>query len=78
VNFVAKLWDGTTVESSAQATTSNGFVIALTVSGIVSPGSTTTYKITVTGNGASSLIKAAATVNGAGNNASHIRAIRIA
>ena|SRR3990167_1189532 len=75
----AKLWDGSTVESSAEASApGGGAIVAITLAGIVAPGTTTTYKISATCTGASATLKAAAVDNGAGNNASHLRAVRIA
>lgn len=79
----AKLWDGTTVESSTEATspamgTNLRGLVSLTLSGIVTLGATTTMKISAAATVASSLIKAAAVDNGAGNNASFLRAVRIA
>jgi hypothetical protein len=79
-NLTVKLWDGTTVESSAahQGTTTSDELHPVTVAGIVAPGGTTTYKVSVAdATNTTSKIKAAATANGAGNNASHIRAVRI-
>ena len=79
-NVTAKLWDSTTVESSAEGTNpaTGDQAVALTVAGIVAPGSTPTYKVSVASSGTGNSIKAAAIANGAGNNASHIRAVRIA
>jgi S-adenosylhomocysteine hydrolase len=78
----AKLWDGTTVEASTEHTMfSNAAVTSLGLSGIVVLGSTTTMKVSVAVSnfGATNhKIKAAAVSNGAGNNASHIRAVKIA
>ncbi len=77
--FTAKLWDGTTVESSGEvrvADVSPGWgVIAL--EGIVTLTGSTAVKISVAALNASGSVKAACTNNGAGNNASHIQAVRI-
>lgn len=79
-NTTAKLWDGTTVEASAE-TVIDGAISqegSLSLSGIVVLGSTTTMKISVAGDRAGGTILAAAPDNGAGNNASHLRAVKIA
>lgn len=80
--FTCKLWDGTTVVSSAQQTSedpaaSTVRVQAISLSGIANPGSSATYKISCTSNVASQIFKAAAPSNGAGNNASTLSAVRL-
>jgi hypothetical protein len=74
----AKLWDGTTVTSSLDSTQPTGGTIGMTLSGIVVPTTTTTYKVSVAGSQPSQTILATATTNGAGANVSHISAIKIA
>lgn len=75
----AKLWDGTNVSSSGEmfvgGTTTQ---VTITLSGIVSPASTTTYKISAATSQNIHVIRAACVQNGAGNNASHISAVKIA
>ena len=76
----AKLWDGTTAESSGEADIplANPSYISITLSGIVVPTGTTTYKISVACTVAGvATILAAAGDNGAGNNSSHLRAVKI-
>lgn len=75
----AKLWDGTTVTSSGEAyPVSVGAQVFITLSGIVSPTTTTTYKMSAATSQNIHIIKAAAAQNGAGNNANQINAIKIA
>lgn len=76
---IAKLWDGTTVESSDQVTIGGAnYNETITLAGVVSPGTTTTYKISCRGfTSASGKILAATPTASQGNNASHMRAIRI-
>lgn len=78
--IVAKLWDGTTVESSGAGTVGGaGFSLQIGVAGIVSPVATTTYSISCRCPGTTTgKILAATSGVGQGNNASHMRAIRIA
>jgi hypothetical protein len=82
VNFTCKLWDGTNVASSGYAAigaTSSGAVknFQMAINGIASPASATTWKISCTSATASQIIKAAATNNSPGNNASTLVAVRI-
>lgn len=83
-NFTAKIWDGTTGVSSGESTGSttigNGPISIPMPPTIVTPGSTTSYKITALANGGSGTnkIKAAALDNGAGNNATQIFAFKVA
>jgi hypothetical protein len=75
----AKLWDGSTVESSGvheQGT--SVFDGSISLSALVVLGGTTTMKISVASTVTGGSILAAALSNGAGNNASHIRAIKVA
>jgi len=75
----AKLWDGTTVTSSGEVyPVTSGAQIFITLSGIVSPTTTTTYKMSAATSQNIHIIKAAAVQNGAGNNANQINAIKIA
>ena len=79
--YTARISDGTTHYASTQFSQAslNPHVVSLT---IVSPPivlvAPATIKAQCAANVASSIIYAAATVNGAGNNASHIRALKIA
>lgn len=77
-NVTAKLWDGTTVISSAQGSTNINPGGPLAVSGIVSPVGSTTYKISAAADAATVVMKAAAPLNSAGNTASFLNAVRIA
>jgi hypothetical protein len=74
----AKLWDGTTVSSSLDGTQPTGSTVALTLSAIVVPTTTTTYKVSVAASQGSQTILATASTNGAGANVSHISAVKIA
>jgi len=62
------------LESSAPG----GASTAMTLSGIVAPTGSTTYKVSVASSQASHTIKSAAPTNSAGTNASHISAVKIA
>jgi hypothetical protein len=71
-----KLWDGTTVVSSARHEsegTAQPAATSIPVSGIVSPASTTTYKITVQSNKAGDAISLGPDTNG-----SYLLAVKIA
>jgi hypothetical protein len=74
----AKLWDGTTVSSSLESSAPAGASIGMTLSGIVAPTGSTTYKISAASSQASHTIRATAPTNSAGTNASHISAVKIA
>ena len=75
----AKLWDGTTVSSSAEMYVSGTTTqVSITLSGIVVPTGTTTYKMSAATSQNIHVIRAAAQQNGAGNNANHISAVKIA
>jgi hypothetical protein len=81
--FYAKMWDGTTVGSSAQghsneSTGTGTMPIALPPYVAVVASGTPVWKISVTADGAGPDIKAAMNANGAGNNASRIVAVKIA
>ena len=78
-NFEAKLWDGTTVSSSAQfGTPGANSAATMTLEGTVSPGGSTTYKISVAnGTNTTGVIKAATPNNSAGNNAGTLVAIPV-
>jgi hypothetical protein len=78
--LTGKLWDGTTVISSSETRQVASQASSITLAGVVSPGSTTSYKMSVattTGATNASTLKAAAVNNGAGNNATWITAVRI-
>jgi hypothetical protein len=75
----AKLWDGTTVESTALADYGNNGDVYLYVAGKVTVSGTPTWKVSVAANAVSTTaIKAAARINGAGNNASYLLALQTA
>ena len=74
----AKLWDGTTVSSSLEFRGGAALGVTGTLSAIVVPTTSTTYKISGVSSGASAVIKAAQISNGSGNNAGHISAVKIA
>jgi hypothetical protein len=78
--FTAKLWDGSTVTSSSEFDAGSTLQSPIPIVGIVTPGGTTTYKVSVASQrGASDgAIKAAAATNGAGNNATKLVGLRIA
>jgi hypothetical protein len=82
VQFVCKLWDGSTVVASPEAVagaTASASVKnePISLSGIVTPTGAATCKISCTSNTASQLIKAATPQYGAGNNASLLNAVRL-
>jgi hypothetical protein len=74
----AKLWDGSTVSSSLEFRGGAALGVTGTLSAIVSPASSTTYKISGVSSGANAVIRAAQVSNGSGNNAGHISAVKIA
>lgn len=74
----AKIWDGTTNYSSGESVVALADYVSIFLSAIVSPGTTTTYKVSAAQNTAGGLIKAAAAQNAAGNTATYINAIKIA
>lgn len=82
-NITAKLWDGTTVAASTASITYGGAAnrenssLTLTAVVVIAAG-TPTWKISCTGDGNNSLIKAATPTSGAGNNASTLVAVKIA
>lgn len=73
-----KLWDGTTVYSSAdQSASGTNFPVQVSIQAIVPLSITTTVKASGTCNLANAIFKAAAALNGAGNNASTLSVVRI-
>lgn len=77
-NFTAKLWNGTTVLDSSQTQapqTNTDTSISLSGFANVTSGSETWKISAANGTNTTGKIKAATTSNGAGNNASSIRAI---
>jgi hypothetical protein len=78
--IIAKLWDGTTVESSGAVTTgAANFAGQIALSGTVTVASTTTWKVSLRCPGSTNAkILAATPVAGQGNNASYIRGRRVA
>lgn len=77
VKFTAKLWDGTTVESSTEQPAASGAVVSVSLHGVVGPTLSTDYKVTCLCDTAAAKIKAAAVDNAAGNTASTLVAVRI-
>ena len=80
--LLARLWDGTTTYASAEhyaLTTGASGNYAISISAIVTPGSTTTYKISCATGVTGAKIKAAApnALSTEGNTASHLRAIKV-
>lgn len=73
----SKLWDGTTVSSSLESSAPAGASTAMTLSGIVAPTGSTTYKVSVASSQNLHTIRATAPTNSAGTNASHISAVKI-
>lgn len=79
LNGTAKLWDGTTVEDSSHSRTTSSQEEMLYLFGyVVVTGGPVTWKISVAGDGASTMCRAAAQINGAGNTASVLIAEKIA
>lgn len=75
-NHTAKLWDGTTNFASGMVAIGGNFAHT-GVAAIVTPGSTTTYKLSVASSGTGDTIQAATTGNPAGNTATHLVAIKV-
>lgn len=77
--YTARLSDGTNHFASAQFSQAslNPHVVCLTVAAIIVLAGTTTIRLQGAANVAASILYAAGTVNGAGNNASHLRAIKV-
>ncbi len=75
--ILAKIWDGSTVAASAETTTAAAhYISCISLSAIVvSTGGT--YKISCVSNKTAFTINAAGVQNPAGNNASHIHAVKI-
>ncbi len=73
-----KLWDGTTVFASGEATMNNLWEVQIALSAIVFPTTTTTYKVSAAGQSGVVTIKAAARSNGTPAKASWIRAVKVA
>lgn len=79
----AKLWDGTNVEAAGEAfrhSDTETFMAQITLAGIATLGSTTTWKISVLENaglGGSPVIASALNASSPGNFASWIRAIKL-
>ena len=76
--FTAKLWDGTTVASSTSLQVVASSIDVMSLVAYVVVGSPATWKVSVAANVTAEKILAAAAVNGAGNNASTLVALRIA
>ncbi len=73
----AKLWDGTTVFASGEATMNNLWEVQIALSAIVFPTTTTTYKISAAGQNGAITIMAATRSNGTPAKASWIRAVKV-
>jgi hypothetical protein len=77
--LTAQLWDGTTTESSSETRmATSGAQYTISLSGIIVLAGTTTVKLSAASTAGGGSIFAAAFFNGVGNNASHIRAIKVA
>jgi len=78
-DFVGKVWDGTTASGSAQSTMPGGvgFVEQIPVVGVVTLGSTTTYRLAVAAGRASQKVMAATTNFGSGNHATRLSALKV-
>jgi len=77
--YTAKLWDGTTVATSAYfGNVSGEAYFYLTLSAIVVLAAPATYKVSAASAGAGNTIQAAASTNPVGNNVSWINAVKIA
>jgi len=77
--YTAKLWDGTTVATSAYFGNVAGLAyFYLTLSTIVVLSVSATYKVSAASAGAGNTIQIAAATNTAGNNVSWINAVKIA
>ena len=77
--ITAKLWDGTTVYGSTEFSQAAGDIVSLSIcTPKVTLGGATTIKVSVADTAGGAKIKAAATDNGAGNNASTIVGIKLA
>lgn len=79
-DWSARIWDGTTVAASGGGPRNAGGLSGaetITLAAIVTPGSTTTYKVSGVSDNAGDKIKAAVVTNGSGNNASWIVAVKI-
>ncbi len=74
----AKLWDGTTVEASAEESMNQGGRGQVTLAGVVVVTGTPTWKISATLSLTNGSMLAAAAINGAGNNACRLVGIKIA
>jgi hypothetical protein len=78
-DFTAKLWDGTTVRASAEGSTAAaGDFVVIPLVAAFALTATATMKVSVASTLATNVMKAAATDNGAGNNASNLVAVQIA
>jgi hypothetical protein len=77
--FTARLWDGSSVAASAEATTVGASLPGtLALAAVVTPGGTTTYTGTVANaTDGSGVLLAACPDNGAGNTASSLCAVRL-
>lgn len=77
--YTAKLWDGTTVARSAKVlfASASGGPLQILLHAFVSPGSTTTYKLTVTSDHASGGTDTLKKDVGLGNNATYLMAKKI-
>jgi len=71
-----RLFEGSTVHGSANANTSQ--VWSLTVMAVIVLSATTTVKVQAENNAASGHVRAAAVINGQGNNATQLIAVQLA
>lgn len=77
-SYTAKLWNGASVASSIQSSSSSATTFtALSLSGIVTVTGAETWTIAAAATSTGGSMKAACSANGAGNNASSIFAVRL-
>ncbi len=78
-SFVAKLWDGTTVYASGEADSRAGTRGATVhIHAIVVLASTTTVKVSATSDDTASIMRTNTSIQGSGNNATYINAVKLA
>lgn len=77
--WTVRLWDGTTVASESQMHNTGGIQApSIFVAGLVSPGSTTTYKVSAACTGTGNRLQPTALNNGTANKACYLLAIKVA
>lgn len=66
-NYTIKIWDGTTATSALETTNAAaGFNISVTIMAVVTPGSTTTYKVSAAAQSTGAVMAASPNVNNTG------------